>query len=77
MKHSPFDAAILTLDAAIPAVLSKLLKCQGGAGVEGAILPYVGRLQLISTLNVGDDCWQLCQYKLTKPILTQRNNKLY
>ena len=73
LEHSPFDAAILTLDAAIPAVWSKLLKCQGGAGVEGAILRYVGRLQLISTLNVGADCWQLCQYKLTKPNLTYPN----
>ena len=29
--------------------LSKLLKCEGGAGPEGAILTYVGHLQLIST----------------------------
>ena len=29
------------------AALSKLLKCEGGAGAEGAILPYVGHLQLI------------------------------
>ena len=50
--------------------LSKLLKCEGGAGAEGAILPYVGHLQLISTLKIGDDCCQLCQYKLTKPNLT-------
>ena len=27
--------------------LRKLLKCEGGAGAEGAILPYVGHLQLI------------------------------
>ena len=29
------------------AALSKLLKCEGGAGAEGEILPYVGHLQLI------------------------------
>ena len=47
--------------------LSKLLKCEGGAGAEGAILPYVGHLLLISTLKIGADCCQLCRYKLTKP----------
>ena len=52
------------------AALSKLLKREGRAGVEGAILPYVGHLQLISTLKIGADCCQLCQYKLTKPNLT-------
>ena len=36
--------------------LSILLKCEGGAGAEGAILPYVGHLQLISTLKIGADC---------------------
>ena len=46
--------------------LSKLLKREGRAGAEGAILPYVGHLQLISTLKIGADCCQLCQYKLTK-----------
>ena len=50
--------------------LSKLLKREGRAGAEGAILPYVGQLQLISTLKIGADCCQLCQYKLTKPHLT-------
>ena len=50
--------------------LSTLLKCDGGAGAEGAILPYVGHLQLTSTLKTGADCCQLCQYKLTKPNLT-------
>ena len=35
--------------------LSKLLKREGRAGAEGAILPYVGHLQLISTLKIGDD----------------------
>ena len=50
--------------------LSKLLKREGRAGAEGAILPYVGHLQLISTLKIGADCCQLCQYKLTKPNLT-------
>ena len=49
--------------------LSKLLKREGRAGAEGAILPYVGHLQLISTLKTGADCCQLCQYKLTKPNL--------
>ena len=50
--------------------LSKLLKREGRAGAEGAILPYVDHLQLISTLKIGADCCQLCQYKLTKPNLT-------
>ena len=53
--------------ACVRVALSKLLKCEGGAGAEGAILPYVGDLQLISTLKIGADCCQLCQYKLTKP----------
>ena len=35
--------------------LSKLFR-EGGAGAEGAILPYVGHLQLISTLKIGADC---------------------
>ena len=47
--------------------LRKLLNCEGGAGAEGAILPYVDYLQLISTLEIVADCCQLCQYKLTKP----------
>ena len=58
---------------AIPEALSKLLNCEGGAGAEGAILPYVGHLQIISTLKIVVDCCQLCQYKLTKPNLTYRN----
>ena len=49
----------------VPAALSKLLKREGRAGAEGATLPYVGHLQLISTLKIGADCCQLCQYKLT------------
>ena len=53
--------------------LSKLLKREGRAGAEGAILPYVGHLQLISTLKIGADCCQLCQYKLNKPNLTYPN----
>ena len=55
--------------------LSKLLNCEGGAGTraEGAILSYVGHLQLISTLKIVADCCQLCQYKLTKPNLTYPN----
>ena len=53
--------------------LSKLLKCEGGAGAECAILPFVGHLQLISTLKIGADYCQLCQYKLTKPNLTYPN----
>ena len=56
-----------------PDALSKLLKREGRAGAEGAILPYVGHLQLISTLKIGADCRQLCQYKLTKPNLTLPN----
>ena len=54
----------------LPAALSKLLKREGMAGAEGAILPYVGHLQLIPTLKIRADCCQLCQYKLTKPNLT-------
>ena len=50
--------------------LSKLFTSEGGAGADGAILPYVGHLQLISTLKIGADCCQLCKYKLTKPNLT-------
>ena len=53
--------------------LSKLLKREGRAGAEGAILPYVSHLLLISTLKTGADCCQLCQYKLTKPNLTYSN----
>ena len=53
--------------------LSKLLTREGGAGADGAILPYVGRLPLISTLKIGADCCQLCKYKLTKPNLTYPN----
>ena len=49
---------------------TKPCKREGGAGAEGAILPYVGHLQLISTFKIGADCCQLCQYKLTKPNLT-------
>ena len=50
-----------------PEALSKLLKCEGWAGAEGTILPYVGHLKLISTLKIGADCFQLRQYKLTNP----------
>ena len=50
--------------------LTKLRGRKGGAGAEHAILPYVGHLQLISTLKIGADCCQLYQYKLTKPNLT-------
>ena len=48
-----------------PVALSKLLKREGRTGAEGAILPHVGHLQLISTLKIGADCCQLCQYKHT------------
>ena len=58
---------------AVQAALSKLLKFEGGAGADGAILPYVGHLLLMSTLKIGADCCQLCQYKLTKPNLTYPN----
>ena len=60
-------------DAAYPAAWSKLLKREGRARAEGATLPYVGHLQLISTLKIGADCCQLCQYKLTKPNLIYPN----
>ena len=58
---------------AVRDALSKLLKREGRAGAEGAILPYVGHLQIISTLKIGADCCQLCQYKLTKPNLIYPN----
>ena len=52
------------------AALTTLTGREGGAGAERAILPYVGYLQLISTLKIGAECCQLCQYnKLTKPSL--------
>ena len=50
--------------------LTKLRGREDGVGAERAILPYVGHLQLISTLKIGDDFCQLCQYKLTKPNLS-------
>ena len=53
--------------------LSNLSKREGRAGAEGAILPYVGRLQLISTLKIGADSCQQCQYKVTKPNLIYPN----
>ena len=60
-KSSPDGLAIARADLPRGA-LSKLLKREGRAGTEGAILPYVGHLQLISTLETGADCCQLCQY---------------
>ena len=57
----------------IPVALSKLFTREGGAEADGAILPYVGHLQLISTLKIGADCCQLSQYKLTKLNLTYPN----
>ena len=62
MKPQGLVVASMNLDA-----LSKPCKREGGAGAEGAILPYVGHLQLISTLKIGADCYQLYQYKQTKP----------
>ena len=56
-----------------PYALSKDLKREGRAGAEGALLPYVGHLQLILTFKIGADCCQLCQYKLTKPNLIYSN----
>ena len=43
----------------LPGALSKLLKREGRAGAEGAILPYVGHLHLISTLKIGAASCQL------------------
>ena len=57
----------------VPWALAKLIGREGGAGAERAILPYVGHLQLISTLKIGAHCCQLCQYKLTIPNLTLPN----
>ena len=48
-----------------PGELTKLRGREGGAGAVRAILPSVGHLQLISTLIIGADSCQLCQYKLT------------
>ena len=41
------ETAICLVGDSNPGAFSKLLKCEGGAGAEGAILPYVGHLQLI------------------------------
>ena len=49
--YVPLLVSLGALDA-----LSKLLKREGRAGAEGAILPYVGHLQLISTLKIGAAC---------------------
>ena len=35
------------------------------AQLQPEYIPYVGHLQLISTLKIGADCCQLCQYKQT------------
>ena len=40
----------------VAVALSKLFTREGGAGADGAILPYVGNLQLISTFKIGADC---------------------
>ena len=40
----------------VQAALINLFTREGGAGADGAILPYVGHLQLISTLKIGADC---------------------
>ena len=40
---------------------------QGKKGWSAATLPAVVHLQFITTLKIGADCRQLCQYKLTKP----------
>ena len=56
-------------DPMVREALTKLRGRKGGAGAERVILPYVGHLQLISTLKIGADCCQLYQYKLTKPNL--------
>ena len=67
--HWYIGSRYITIKRVYRVALSKLLKCEGGAGAEGAILPYVDHWQLISTLKIGADCCQLCQYKLTKPNL--------
>ena len=54
------------IERSVLEALSKPCKREGGAGAQGAILPYVGHLQFISTLKIGADCCQLCQYKVTK-----------
>ena len=58
---NPLCGALPVPYVPVRVVLSKLLKREGRTGAEGAILPYVGHLQLITTLKIGDDCCQLCQ----------------
>ena len=60
------DGQTASKPSPVPGALSKLFTREGGAGADGAILPDVGHLQLISTLKIGADCCQLCQYKLIK-----------
>ena len=60
-------------DLLVHGCIIKLFTREGGAGADRALLPYVGHLQLISTLKIDADCCQLCQYKLTKPNQTQPN----
>ena len=38
---------------AVQVAFSKDLKREGRAGAEGALLPYVGHLQLVLTLKIG------------------------
>ena len=56
----------------IPGCIGQTENTGQGRGMEkgrAAILQSVGHLQLITTLKIGADCCQLCQYKLTKPNL--------
>ena len=76
LKH-PLCGALPVPSVPVRVALSKLFTRKAGAGAEHAILPSVGHLQLISSLKIGADSCQLCQYKLTKPNLTPRNNILY
>ena len=80
-KHVPttvvgIPVVIYTLDAPTYCVArlhwANLANAKVGQGrAEGAILPYVRHLQLISTLKIGANCCHQCQYKLTKPNQTQ------
>ena len=69
-RHSVAILCMLYRSYVTRCALAKLIGREGGAGAERAILPYVGHLQLISTLKIGADCCQLCQYKLITPNLT-------
>ena len=60
-RSSVSDDVLGPVHSKLPGRIEQLLKCEGGAGDYGTILPYVGHLQLISILKIGADCCLLCQ----------------